>query len=277
MKKFSGELDMKLQMQSLSVSLLRRFWSVVGRKGALTAIPLIFFIGELHALPAKIIILRHGEKSTNSGPSGTYGLCSVGWSRSVALSSQYLGKDASETLLPRRGPAAFFAITPHTIELASPSVLSWGVPLQTFSAVQLPLQSDEEFTSELNLQTQRAAADVMKNPRWNNKVVVMIWEHKHIADSKLEKESKEKVTLRQLLNLDQIPGNPVPASWEGENYDFFWTIEYRKRSSKIPTRFSATMQTYPDPTIPSNAWGQWVDLPSDCKNSPPPTTISASP
>ena len=46
----------------------------------------------LDALTAKIIILRHGEKSTSTGPSGKHGLCSVDWNRSVALNTKYLSR-----------------------------------------------------------------------------------------------------------------------------------------------------------------------------------------
>lgn len=242
----------------------------------LLALMLILFVGNVFALPAKVIILRHGEKSTSTGPSGIYGLCSIGWERSLALSSTYLGKGAVDTLLPKNGPAAFFALTPHTIELASPAAVSWGAELQNYSVVALPsdLQTSAQLTTQLVVRTQEAATDVMKNPKWNNKVVVIVWEHEYIANSKIEKEATGKVTLRQLLNLDQIAGDPVPKDWEDDNYDFFWIVEYGKRSSKIPTRFTAIKQSYPGTGIPSNDWGVWVALPQDCENSSPPSTIS---
>lgn len=241
------------------------------------ALPMAFLLGDAFALPAKVIILRHGEKSSSTGPSGPYGLCNVGWSRSVALRDKYLGKDAFDSLLPKKGPAAFFAITPHTIELAAPSVSSWGVPLITYTAVQRPtgFETDTAAEAELDLRTQQAAHDVMTNSRWNNKVVVMIWEHKHIANSTVESTTTQKVTLRQLFNLDQIPGVSVPKDWSGNNYDYFWIVTFGNRSSKIPTGFSTQIQTYPtpenptetDPVIPSNSWGVPVELPSECKNS----------
>ena len=113
----------------------------------------------------------------------------------------------------------------------------------------------------------------MHNPRWNNKVVVMIWEHKHIADAKLESSTKEHVTLRQLLNLDKMESAvSIPESWSDDNYDFFWIATYGKRSSKIPTKFEAIQQDYPDTSIPSNAWNVWTTLPPDCDNQPDPAT-----
>jgi hypothetical protein len=56
----------------------------------------------------------------------------------------------------------------------------------------------------LNRRTQEAARDLMVNTLWQGKTVVMVWEHKHIANKKLEKRfPEEAVTLRQLLKLDQ--------------------------------------------------------------------------
>jgi hypothetical protein len=40
----------------------------------------------------------------------------------------------------------------------------------------------------------------MVDSRWQGKTVVMVWEHKHIANKKLEHSfPREAVTLRQLL------------------------------------------------------------------------------
>jgi hypothetical protein len=237
-------------------------------KWGLGLLSLFLILGDAEALPSKVIILRHGEKSVGTVPNGIYGLCSVGWSRSLALNAQYLGKDALQSLLPKKGPAAFFAITTHTMELASPSAKSWELPLITYSAVKVPNSSSndargvDDSTEVLNQRTQEAAKDVMHNPRWNNKVVVMVWEHHHIADAQLESISKSKVTLRQLLNIERISN--VPATWNGDNYDYFWVVTFGNRSSSVPTGFEAIRQDYDDPSIPSNSWGQYVTLPSDC-------------
>ena len=73
------------------------------------------------AVPKEIIILRHGEKQDG------YQLCSVGQQRSLALQANYLGKGAASSLFPvGTGPDGIFAITLHTLELASPIAQSWG-------------------------------------------------------------------------------------------------------------------------------------------------------
>ncbi len=128
--------------------------------------------------PGRIIILRHGEKQD------AYRLCDVGVQRSLALTTRYLGRGAENQIYGPRGvPDAFFAITLHTLELIAPTATSWRMPVIMSSVLPRPKQDAAEFTHMLNLRTQEAATEVMKN--WNGKTVVMAWEHRHIADEKL--------------------------------------------------------------------------------------------
>jgi hypothetical protein len=93
----------------------------------------------------------------------------------------------------------------------------------------------------------------------------MTWEHDHIADEKLETSfPNEKVTLRQLLNLDTIAN--VPKTWPGSNYDYFWIVDYA--GSDRPTRFQMSKQSFTAPfqKVPSNDWGTPHKLPKSCKN-----------
>lgn len=203
------------------------------------------------ATPSRIIILRHGEKLD------AYKLCAAGQQRSLALRANYLGKDAANSLFAEgEEPSGIFAITLHTLELASPAAQSWGLPLQLYSVVPLPHLDQHAVTLQLNQRTQQAAQDVLTNPRWHGKTVVMVWEHDHIADMKLESAfPQEKVTLRQLLNLDALPN--VPTTWLGGNYDYFWVVDYGNPNSTIPTQFTAIKQVFPAPyqNVPSNDWG----------------------
>jgi hypothetical protein len=83
----------------------------------------------------------------------------------------------------------------------------------------------------------------------------MVWEHKHIANTKLEAAFKgEEVTLRQLLKLDKLQG--VPESWPTGNYDYFWIVDYAD-GSNAPTGFRMVKQSFSDPyaTLPTNDWG----------------------
>jgi hypothetical protein len=203
------------------------------------------------ATPKQIVILRHGEKQD------AYRLCSIGVQRSLALAGRYLGKGADNSLFfGRKGPDAFLAITLHTLELVSPAAQSWGMPVTLYSALPMHGQSEADLTQVLNRRTQEAARNLIGNPQWNGKTVVMVWEHHHIADSKLEKQFPgQMVTLRQLLGLDTV--EDVPATWPGHNFDYFWIVDYAPGSDR-PTRFQARKQVFAAPydKVPSNDWGQ---------------------
>jgi hypothetical protein len=213
----------------------------------------------VEAVPKRIIILRHGEKQD------AYKLCATGLQRSLALQANYLGKGASNSMFPGgAGPDGIFAVTLHTLELASPAAQSWGLPLQLYSVVPLPVLDKKAEALQLNQRTQEAANAVLTDPRWDGKTVVMVWEHDHIAMKKLEEQfPTEKVTLRQLLNLDTLPN--VPKDWYGGNYDYFWIIDYGNPGSAIPTQFTVQKQVFPVSyeAVPSNDWGTWENLPKD--------------
>jgi hypothetical protein len=205
-------------------------------------------IPTARATPAQIVILRHGEKHD------AYRLCRIGAQRSLALAGRYLGKGGEASLFAAGGgPAAFFAITLHTLELISPAAQTWGKPVIMYTSIPVPGHKDADSVSVLNRRTQEAARDVLTNPQWNGKTVVMVWEHHHIADHKLEKQFPgQKVTLRQLLNLDAVA--EVPRTWSGQNYDYFWIVDYA--GTDRPARFRTRKQTFSGSyaQLPSNDW-----------------------
>jgi hypothetical protein len=212
------------------------------------------------AQPSQIIVLRHGEKEN------AYRLCDVGVQRSLALAAQYLGKGAKDSLFPKgRAPDGFIAITLHTLELVSPAAQSWGQPVILYSSLPMHGQSEQQTEAILNRRTQEAARAVMTGAQWAGKTVVMVWEHHHIAERHLEKQfPKEKVTLRQLLNLDAIAS--VPETWHGSNFDYFWIVDYARGSSR-PTRFEAKKQAFAAPynNVPSNDWGTAPSYPANSR------------
>ena len=237
--------------------------SKVGRTGRfvlrLTAILLgVVLLGSVlaplvEAVPKRIIIMRHGEKRDG------YKLCYVGEQRSLALRDYYLGKGAINSLFPGgAAPDAIFAVTLHCLELASPAAQSWGIPMQLYSVVPIQGLTKDEETVQLNERTQQAANDLLTDPQWDGKTVVMVWEHDHIANSKLEnKYLGEQVTLRQLLNLEALRDVVGLGDWPGGNYDYFWIVDYDNPGSPIPTGFTLQLQIYPTPylKVPANVWG----------------------
>jgi hypothetical protein len=214
------------------------------------------------AAPSRIIILRHGEKADE------WKLCDTGRQRAQALALNYLGKDAAKSLFAAGDePAFFFAITLHTIELASPAVATWSKPLILYPVMPPANGDKKDFVKQLNRRTQDAARNILANPALNGKTVVMVWEHKHIANEKLETSFEgEQVTLRQLFKLDVLPG--VPKTWPDETFDYFWIVDFPDNSN-VPSKFSMMKQEFGAsfPKVPSNDWGapDGLDASSGCK------------
>jgi hypothetical protein len=214
------------------------------------------------AAPSRIIILRHGEKADE------WKLCETGNQRAQALALNYLGKDAAHSLFADgQEPAFFFAITLHTVELASPAVASWSKPLILYSVMPGENGDKKDFVKALNRRTQEAARNILTNPALQGKTVVMVWEHKHIANEKLEEKFEgEQVTLRQLLKLDILPG--VPKTWPGDTYDYFWIVDFPDNSN-VPSKFTMVKQEFGAsfPKVPSNDWDapDGLDAASGCK------------
>lgn len=231
-----------------------------------SAIWLLLFISTLaYSTPSRIILLRHGEKKND------YALCSIGQERSIALREQYLGKGATQSLFPTAPPSAIFATTLHTLELASPTASSWDLPVITYAALPLPHETASESTEQVTRQTELAAKDIMQSSQWNGKTIVMIWEHKHIANKKLSRDDSDHfVELRQLLKFDRIPENiktKIPKTWSGANYNFFWIVDYDDKGN--PMGFQEVRQNFTGKfaNLPNNNWGEPEKLPanSDCK------------
>jgi hypothetical protein len=215
------------------------------------------------AAPARIIILRHGEKAD------AWKLCEIGEQRANALALNYLGKDSAKSLFTGGDePAFFFAITLHTLELAAPAVATWAKPIILYSVVpEGGSDEKEEFTKALNRRTQEAARNILTNPALAGKTVVMVWEHKHIANEKLEaKFEGEQVTLRQLLKLDILPG--VPKTWPSDTYDYFWILDF-PANANVPSKFTMLKQEFGTsfPRVPANDWDtpDGLDAASGCK------------
>ena len=199
------------------------------------------------AAPSRIIILRGGESAD------AWKLCEIGEQRAKALALIYLGRDAPKSLFASGDePAFFFAVTPNTAALASPSVVSWNKPIILFSTN--PGSSEDDFTKALNRRTQEAARNVLANPTLQGKTVVMVWDSEHIANEGLEaKFENEAVTLRQLFKLDILPG--VPKTWSSTNYDYFWVVDFPPNSA-VPAKFSMVKQEFGTsfPHVPANDW-----------------------
>jgi hypothetical protein len=196
------------------------------------------------AQPAKIIILRHGEKKNG------HELCDLGIHRAQALAMQFLGRNARPSLLPPEGPAAILAITLHTIETITPTAQTWGLPVKA-----LPIAGREkggEKDGDLDKSTKEAAQDVLTNPAYAGKTVIMVWEHKRIAS---KENNAAQTSLRALLHLDQATP-PPPEKWEGENYNFFWIVTYGPGNQVTVDTSQRQSFTGKFAGLPDNRWGK---------------------
>lgn len=202
------------------------------------------------ATPAEIILLRHGEKMNH------YALSSIGERRAQALAEQYLGNNATRSLIPSgEKPAALMAITLHTIETMTPTAQSWGLPVTAFTVVPEKGLTKHQKMVEENLRTQQAVHDIMTNPAYDQKVVVIMWEHKHIANAKLEQEFPgQAVTFRQLLHLGTFKN--VPPTWPKKTFDYFWIIHFAPGKT-TPTAFTMEKERFTGKyaQLPQNTWG----------------------
>ena len=161
--------------------------------------------------------------------------------------------DAIPMMPTRAVNAATSPPNPHAI---LPSAGTWGKKLTIFPV----LPKDPEEETDLDTQTQKAAA-ALDFAEYDGKIVVVVWEHRHIANAKLD------TTFWKLLNLDQLPGSAgVPDTWSGGNYDYFWIVDYAPGNPK-PVQWRPVKQVFSTPytSIPANQWGDpEPDLPG-CK------------
>lgn len=203
------------------------------------------------AVPAEIILVRHGEKVN------PYRLSKIGEERAHALAQVYLGKDASHSILPKGvKPAALMTITLHTIETMTPTALSWGLPETAFTAVPEYFQTEKEKKAQETQRTQEAAQTLLHDPQYDGKVVIVMWEHKRIASQKLEeKYPGQQVTFRKLLHLNKLTG--VPQTWPKHIFDYFWVVKYQGQNP-VPVSFQMVKQIYTGKyaNLPQNDWGK---------------------
>jgi broad specificity phosphatase PhoE len=175
-----------------------------------------------------LLILRHGEKP--DGPKSSLELSSVGKQRAQFLAKNFIGRGDS-SLFGNKGPDVFFSITPHTIETASPSAESWGLPVTAFCTVT----EDDAKEAALDERTKEAAGEIARALQQGRDVVV-VWEHHRIADAR----RGHQPTLRELLTLDAIRN--VPETWCDKDFDTLW--RFTRTGPEEPWQFEKLPQNF---------------------------------
>lgn len=205
------------------------------------------------AAPARIILLRHGEKRDD------FRLCDMGLLRARAVADQYLGASARTPLLaPGQKPAAIFAVTLHALETAAPTSASWTQPVVLYAVLPEEIQGYSDwragFPAAIAERNRWVTRLLMDDPYWAGQTVFVFWEHHAIANEALEQANPgQQMTLRQTLRLDQLPD--VPRTWPDNTYDYFWIIDFAPDGT--PLKFQMKKQEFTGPfgTLPSNDWG----------------------
>ncbi len=146
------------------------------------------------AAPAQVIIIRHGEKP-DSGPD----LDERGYQRAQALVGYFQNNPAVTQFGP---PAAIYAMDPKR-EGGSMRAIETVQPL----AQALGLSVNTDYTRK---QIQPLVSDIMSNPAYDGKMVLICWEHSVIPD------------IAQAFGW-----TAAPRSWPGNAFDRTWILTFQ--------------------------------------------------
>lgn len=147
------------------------------------------------AVPAQIIIVRHGEK-----PVGSNELSIRGQERAAALRPYLLGTQA---LLHYGPPVAIYAQKPDSED---PSLREIQTCIPTAKALHIKINT--QYTHE---QSSELAKAILENSAYANKSVLICWEHHAIP------------ALVHSLGV-----KPMPQPWPGKVFDQTWVLTYAK-------------------------------------------------
>jgi hypothetical protein len=119
------------------------------------------------AQPAEVILIRHGEKLDD----GSDDLSQRGWERAAALVPYFMGRPE---VLSFKTPAAIYAQAPKK----EGSSLR---PLHTVKGLAHALNLDvvQKYTRD---DFPKMVAEILANPAYQGKTVLICWEHKVIPD-----------------------------------------------------------------------------------------------
>lgn len=178
-----------------------------------TFLALLFtlYLGAAHALPAQVIIVRHGEKNTVTGE-----LTGAGVERVEALASYFTDPNSGPGFVGNAG-------------LSNVALFNYGLPAGLFAA--RPVHHSDDFTVRciqtlapialiLNLpvhspyapgQEQQLVETIFNNPLYDGKSVLICWHHTFIA------------ALIQAFGYTPNP-NIVPAY--PNRFDLVWVMTF---------------------------------------------------
>jgi hypothetical protein len=168
-------------------------------KVALTAVFFTFFgiISSSWATPAQVLLIRHGEK-----PSTGDDLSPQGQQRAQAYVHYF---ETNPEVLEYGTPVAIYAMKAST---GSDDADFSYRPVETVTplAQALGLQVQANYEKD---DIQPLVSEIMSNPAYEGKMVLICWEHKVIVDI-----------------AAQFGVSPTPETWSGSVYDQVWEIDF---------------------------------------------------
>ncbi|MDO8804061.1 MAG: histidine phosphatase family protein [Elusimicrobiota bacterium] len=153
------------------------------------------------AAPAQVIIIRHAEKNEYGS-----GLSEQGFRRAAALVKFF-----------QTGPAVTRCGTPAAIYAAAPKNEDSSIrSIQTVAPLALALRIDinANFTRG---QTHKLAREIMENPAYEGRMVLISWQHGNIPNVIRE--------LAEYNNSGQAVQNSLPYEWPDEAFDRAWILD----------------------------------------------------
>ena len=160
----------------------------------------VLFTSQVFAAPARILIIRHGEKPVDKTD---IHLSPRGFQRAQALTGLFTQQPQ---LLTYGRPAAIFAFnnfgdgSERGIETSTPLATTLGLPLNT------NFRPDE---------TQQIASFIFQTATLTGKMVMIVWRHSNIQD------------LATALRVQNAP------AWDKNVFDRIWEINYSPQGQVV--------------------------------------------
>ncbi len=158
-------------------------------------------VGTALAAPAQVILIRHAEKQ-ETGPE----LSEPGFKRAQELVKFF----KNEPAVGRYGaPVVIYAAAPKN-EGGSIRSIQTVTPL----ARALGLRIDDSFTRG---QTNKLARDIMENPAYDGRMVLVCWQHTNLPAAAL--------ALAEYNNSSQAVHAAIPLAWPDQAFDRVWLLD----------------------------------------------------
>jgi broad specificity phosphatase PhoE len=152
------------------------------------------------AAPAQVIIIRHGEKSL-TGPD----LDPRGYQRAQDLVEFF---KTDKAMLQYGTPAAIYAMEPKHEGNPNKTPSS----LRAVETVQ-PLANALNLTirdNAINTDYEAVVSEVMQNPQYNGRMVLICWEHKNIPPM-----------------AEAFGATTAPEKWDKKIFDRVWVLNFK--------------------------------------------------